>query len=171
MKGKNKDGIFLSIRPYQEELFASRCGPASLKMVLGFYGLEKSEEELAELCQTDPDLGTSAEQIQQAAQQLGFQAEVKHESSLEEIEKYLKKGIPPIVNWFTSGRADYGESAVPDGHYSPVAGLDEQCIYLQDPEIGKIRKLEREDFLTVWFDFEGKFISREELLIRSMLVI
>ena len=71
----------------------------------------------------------------------------------------------------TRGRADYADSAIADGHYSVVAGLDEKYIYLQDPEIGKIRKLKKDDFLTVWFDFAGKYIKANELIIRQIIVI
>ena len=50
---------------------------------------------------------------------------------------------------------DYTDADVSDGHYSVVCGLDDKNIYLQDPEIGSMRKLDREDFMTVWFDFTG----------------
>jgi hypothetical protein len=36
------------------------------------------------------------------------------------------------------------------------AGLDDEHIYLQDPETGGERKIGREDFLKVWFDFAGR---------------
>lgn len=50
-------------------------------------------------------------------------------------------------------------------------GLDDGFIYLQDPEIGKMRKLTREDFMTVWFDFTEKHIKPNELIIRQIIVI
>ena len=52
-----------------------------------------------------------------------------------------------------------------------VVGLDEEYIYLQDPEIGSMRKLEREDFMTVWFDFRGKYIKSDELIIRQIIAV
>ena len=80
--------------------------------------------------------------------------------------------VPVIVNWFTRGRIDYPESDVPDGHLSVVVGLDEEFIYLQDPEIGKIRKLARDDFMKVWFDFTGEKInSWDEMIIRQLVAI
>ena len=84
---------------------------------------------------------------------------------------WLEKGVPVIVDWFTRGRKDYGDSDVADGHYSVVMGLDDKYIYLQDPEIGKMRKLDREDFMTVWFDFTGKYIKPNELVIRQIIAI
>lgn len=75
------------------------------------------------------------------------------------------------MNWFTRGRKDYSDSDIADGHYSVVAGLDNKFIYLQDPEIGKIRKLKRDDFRKVWFDFKGEYIKANELIIRQMIAV
>lgn len=162
----------LPVKPFQETLRASMCGPASLKMVLAYYGLEHTEEELAKLANTDPDLGTTDEGIKKAAESLGFVAEIKNNSTFEDIQTWLNKKVPVIVNWFTRGRIDYPESDVPDGHLSVVVGLDDDYIYLQDPEIGKLRKITRNDFMKVWFDFTGAYInSWDEMIIRQLIVI
>ncbi|NTU66735.1 MAG: hypothetical protein HGB08_02300 [Candidatus Moranbacteria bacterium] len=161
----------LEIEPFQETLNASMCGPASLKMVLEYYGIEKSENELAEMCGHDKNLGVDDEGIKKAAEGLGFRVEIKNESSFKDVEKWLDKKVPVIVNWFTKGRQDYSDSEVADGHYSVVSGLDDQNIYLQDPEIGSVRKIAKNDFLKVWFDFRGEYIKSEELIIRQIIVI
>lgn len=161
----------LKLKPFQETLNASMCGPASLKIILDYYGVEKSEKELAKLCKYDKDLGVDDEGIKRAAESLGFKVKIKNQSSFKDIEKWLDKKAPVIVDWFTRGRQDYSESEVADGHYSVVAGLDDRCIYLQDPEIGKIRKIKRDDFLKVWFDFKGEHIKPKELIIRQIIVI
>ena len=147
------------------------CGPASLKIVLDYYGAEKSEKELAKLCGARKDLGTDERGIKRAAESLGFRVQIKNNSNFKDIEKWLDKKVPVIVNWFTRGRQDYSESEVADGHYSVVARLDDKYIYLQDPEIGKIRKIGKADFLTVWFDFSGKYIKANELIVRQMIVV
>jgi len=161
----------LKVKPFQETLNAGMCGPASLKIVLNYYGVEKSEKELAKLCGAKKDLGTDALGIKRAAESLGFKVRIKNNSGFKDIEDWLKKGVPVIVDWFTRGRIDYSDAEVADGHYSVVTGLDKKYIYLQDPEIGKIRKLSREDFLTVWFDFTGKNIKANELIIRQIIAI
>ncbi len=162
---------FLNIKPYQETLNASMCGPASLKIVLSYYGIDKSENELAKLCGTNEDLGTDDQGIRNAAESLGFKVAIKNNSNIEDIEEWLQKDIPVIVNWFTRGRIDYTDEDVADGHYSVVEGIDEDYICLQDPEIGGRRKLEKEDFMTVWFDFTGKYIKPDELIIRQIIAI
>ena len=54
---------------------------------------------------------------------------------------------------------------------SIVSGLDDQYIYLQDPEIGMLRKIKRDDFMRVWFDFEGEYLEPEELIVRQLIAI
>ena len=161
----------LKVKPFQEILNKSYCGPASLKMVLDYYGIEKTEKELVKMTGCDKDLGVDNKGIKKTAKALGFKVKIKNNSSYSDIQKWLDKGVPIIVDWFTRGRIDYTDSDVPDGHYSVVAGLDDKFIYLQDPEIGKIRKIDKKDFLTVWFDFKGKYIKPNKLVIRQIIAI
>ena len=161
----------LKVEPFQETLNAGMCGPASLKIVLDYYDIEKSEKELAKLCRHNKNLGVDDEKIKRVAGSLGFKVKIKNSSNFKDIENWLDKKVPVIVNWFTKGRQEYSESEVSDGHYSVVAGLDEKYIYLQDPEIGKIRKIKRDDFMRVWFDFKGKYIKVDELIVRQIIAI
>ena len=161
----------LNVKPFQETLYADMCGPASLKIILDFYGVNKSEKELAILADLVPGLGVDDKGIIRAARSFGFSAKISNESNFEDIEKWLIKDVPIIVNWFTRGRKERDDSEVSDGHYSVVMGLDDEYIYLQDPEIGGERKIGREDFMKVWFDFTGQCISPNELVIRQLIAI
>ena len=161
----------LPVKPFQETLRQSMCGPASLKIVFDYYGIEKSEAEIAKMCNVNVNLGTDDKTIKRVAEELRFKVEIKNNSTFEDIQSWLNKKVPVIVNWFTRGRADYKESEVADGHYSVVAGLDEEFIYLQDPEIGKLRKIDQKDFMKVWFDFTGKYIDPNELIVRQLIAI
>jgi ABC-type bacteriocin/lantibiotic exporter with double-glycine peptidase domain len=161
----------LKVKSFQETLHASMCGPASLKIVLDYYGVNKNEAELARLTGVTKKLGTNDKGIEKAAQKLGFKVVIKNNCNFTDIEKWLTRGVPPIVNWFTRGRQDYPDSEMADGHYSVVCGLDDTYIYLQDPETGGIRKIKRDDFKRAWFDFKGEFIKSNELIIRQIIAI
>lgn len=162
----------LNVVPFQETLGGGYCGPASLKLVLDYHGINKTEEELSQMCNRDPDLGVNDQAIKNVAQKLGLNVEIENNASFEDIKIWLEKGVPVIVNWFTRGRYDYPEDDVADGHYSVVVGLDEEYIYLQDPEIGRVRKIEREDFLRVWFDFSTDYIAGwKDMIIRQLIAI
>lgn len=162
----------LPVKPFQETLHGGYCGPASLKMVLAYYGVDNDEEEVAAKCGRDPDLGTDDNSIKKAAESYGFKVEIYNEASFEDIQHWLDKKVPVIVDWFTRGRSDYDDSEVADGHYSVVVGLDEQNIYLQDPEIGKLCTIDRDDFIRVWFDFTGESInSWDEMIVRQLIAV
>lgn len=160
---------FLPVKPFKQT--PSRCGPASLKMVFDYYGVEKTESEIAKMCGTTKELGTNDKSIKRVAETLGFKVKIKNNSTFEDIQYWLDKKVPIVVDWFTRGTSDYTDSDIADGHYSVVVGLDNKFIYLQDPELGKMRKLKREDFMVVWFDFEGKYIKLDNLIIRQIIAI
>lgn len=162
----------LKVKPFQETLHGGYCGPASLKMVMDYFGKDVSEEEVAEKCGRDPELGTDDLSIKSAAEEYGFRVEVQNNSTYKDLESWLAKGVPVIVNWFTRGRRDYGDSQVPDGHYSVVIGLDEENIYLQDPEIGGMRAIDRDDLYRVWFDFKGAVITEwNDIILRQVIAV
>ena len=163
--------IILNTKAFQETLYYSYCGPATLKILFGYYGIDKTEKELAKMAGWNKVLGIDDMGIKKAAEKLGFKVKIKNNSSYKDIQEWLDKGVPVIVNWFTRGRNDYPESETADGHYSIAMGLDDKFIYLQDPEIGKMRKIKRYDFMRVWFDFKGDYIKPDELIIRQIIVI
>ena len=106
------------------------------------------------------------------AEKFGFKVEIKNLSSFEDIEEWLSKKVPVIVDWFSPGRMDKKEDEMPDGHSSIVVGLDLEYIYLMDPETGGMRKIKREDFYRVWFDFRKNYITNwEEMVIRQIMAI
>jgi len=157
----------LDIKPFQGTLHQSMCGPSSLKMVFDYYGYNKSEDEIAQMSGTTKELGTSAEGLQKTAQMVGLQARIHDNSTFEDIKGWLDKKVPVIVDWFAPG----GTEEVGDGHYSVVVDLDDTFIYLQDPEVGKLRKIEREEFMRVWFDFTGKYIDEGNVVVRRIIAI
>lgn len=164
--------MLLKIKPFQEKLNAGYCGPAVLKMMLAYYGIEKTEEELAQLAGTNKKMETDDKALQRVLESFGLKVEIKNEASFEDVQGWLNKEVPVIVDWFTRGRTDDPGSAVADGHYSIVIGLDADFIYLQDPEIGGLRKLTRSDFMRVWFDFSGeKIVSGKDIILRQLIAV
>lgn len=121
------------------------CGPASLKAVLAYYGVNKTEAELARLAGANPEDGTKPLGIARAARALGFQAEVQDNISLGDVKKWLSEGVPVIVDWWSTD----------EGHYSVVTAIRDGSVYMKDPELGTERAMPMADFERVWFDFES----------------
>jgi len=149
----------LAVMPFRQT--PGYCGPASVKMILDYYGISMSELDIADAAGTS-SAGTSAEGLTRAVCQFGYRAHIIDRASFAEIERFLDRGIPVIVDWFSQD----------EGHYSVVVGLDEMNVYLQDPELAALRTLDRETFYRVWFDFAGPFItSPDEIILRRMILI
>jgi predicted double-glycine peptidase len=157
----------LKIKPFRQT--PGYCGPASLKMVLEYYGFKMGEQELAKISGTTKGEGVSAQGLVSAAKKLGFDAYIKKNATLLDIKKLISRKIPPIVNWFSFD----------DGHYSVVAGIDGKNITMMDPQLSKVlavfvrrRVLDLETFYRIWFDFPKNFIKKpEDLILRLMIVI
>lgn len=151
----------LNIKPFRQK--PGYCGPASLKMILDFFGVTITEKKLAEITGCSMTRGIKAEGLVQAARKLGFHAEIKDFSDLKDIREWVnKRKIPVIVDWF----------AFEGGHYSVVSGIDKENIYLEDPSLGHRRAMKLSTFKRLWFDFPNDFLrSKNELIIRRMIVI
>jgi len=150
----------LPIKPFRQR--PGYCGPACLKMVLEYYGIKKTEREVARLAGTTARWGTPATGLVKAVKSFGLKGKVKDNADLSDVRKYISKKIPVIVNWFSTD----------EGHYSVVVGIDEKFIYLQDPELASVRKLDLVTFKRVWFDFHGDFIKQKsDIVLRRLVVV
>jgi predicted double-glycine peptidase len=141
------------------------CGSASLLSVLYYWKVStEAEQDLFRPLQTDTEFGTHPVNLTEHAKTYGLKAELKTNTSLEEIESAIKKGEPVIVDFQAWGtetqKLDYS-SVWDSGHYGVVVGFDDKYLYLMDPVLGSsYGKVEKEDFLKRWHDYEtrnGKF--------------
>jgi predicted double-glycine peptidase len=137
------------------------CGPASLKAVLAYYGIEATEEELAKLVGATREDGVEADGLVQGAQALGLDAWYKDEASFADVERLVDAGIPVIVDWFSET----------DGHYSVVVNVEPDGITFMDPETANYRTLDRESFLRVWFDFDGDVPEPGNIIVQRIIVV
>jgi ABC-type bacteriocin/lantibiotic exporter with double-glycine peptidase domain len=150
----------------------ARCGPAALKIVAQYFGMELPEAELARICRTSSVSGTTGINLVTAARKLGFAARIVDGASFKTIAAWLCRGVPVIVDWMSTGHSEAGASRVARGHYSVVCGLTSKEIILEDPAIGRKRRLPRNAFMSVWYDFKHLFPKKnDDLVIRRMVVV
>jgi len=121
------------------------CGPASLKIVLAYYGTEKTEDELANLMGATKEYGCDPVDIVSAAEKLGFSAQYKEKSTIEEVTSFIDQDTPVIVQWF---------SPEENGHYSVISGYEGSNLVMVDPLTGNIRRIASQDFLNRWFELD-----------------
>ncbi|MDO8563558.1 MAG: cysteine peptidase family C39 domain-containing protein [Nanoarchaeota archaeon] len=144
----------IKLKPFKQS--RGYCGPASLKMVLSAYNIEKTEDYLAKLMKTSRKNGCKEENIVKLAKSLKFKAFIKKHSSINEIKKLTRQSIPVIVNWFSPEEA---------GHYSVVIGFKKDNIFLADPHFGKIVKHKTKWFEERWFDLVNNKIILKEIIV------
>lgn len=124
--------MILKIEPYKQKK-AGFCGPAVLKIVFSFYGINKTEEELGKICGTSAEKGTNISGLKKAADFFGFKFFIKDLADFKDIQYFIKRKTPVIVDWFS----------VDEGHYSVAIGFDNKNIYLADPEFSETRKIDK----------------------------
>jgi len=135
----------LQMTPFRQT--PSFCGPASLKILLGYYGKDYSEAELGKICRTTTEKGTNHADLLAGIRKLGYEPVAKENATLEDLKEWIAKDTPVIVGWWSTD----------DDHYSVVYGIDDRNIYLMDPELDEGRRsMPIEDWLKVWYDFEGE---------------
>lgn len=152
----------LDITPYRQTR-DGYCGPASLKMLLRFHGVDQHEEYLAGLSGCSNEDGVDVGGLARAVEQFGFQAIIRQMASLDDLKYWVvARRTPVIVDWW-SGTC---------GHYSVVVDVTDEEISLADPEMGAIRSWSWERWHPLWFDFRyyppG---DPSDLVLRSMLVV
>lgn len=127
---------------------AGLCGPASLKILLSYFGKEFTEAELAKLAQATQDLGAEHEGMIEAAKEIGGYVFVKENGTIDELKYFVQKEkLPVIIGWFDK-----------DGdHYSVVVNITEKNVIICDPAANEPERwLDIETFPRIWFDFSGK---------------
>ena len=150
----------LKLKPYRREI-KYYCGPASLKIVLDYYGVSVSEKEIARIAGATTKEGASAKGLVKAAEYFGLTAFTKEDCSIDDLRHYLDKKIPVIVDWFWED----------DGHYGVVIGIDKKNIIFRDPSFLKTKKMPLEMFLKVWFDYPGDYPKDKNAFIVRLIIV
>lgn len=131
----------------------SRCGPAVVKMVLDYYGIDATEDDLCPKLQHTYDLGCKNSDIERVFKEYGLKVHPKENGTIEDLKYWIDKKVPVIVDWLTPG-VERDDMFMPNGHASIVIGVNKDNIKLLDPEHGKVRTIPHKEFMRVWFDWE-----------------
>ncbi len=131
--------IYLEV-PYQKYAGTNWCLPASGSMALDFFGIQVSQQELAQEIIKPDGLGDIYKMVKYA-QGLGFEA-LFTVLTMEEIEEYLSNNIPLIAI------QEY-KTSNPLAHARVVTGFDSEKkeVVSNDPTIGKGYTMSYENFM------------------------
>lgn len=128
------------------------CGVACVQSILGCYGFDYRQDELALILETKPKLGTNYEKIILFMKMIGFEASYVRNMTIDQLKAFINEGITPLLNiqaWGDNG-VDYA-SDWKDSHYVIACGYDGDRIFFMDPWIlGNYTFLPAEELLKRW---------------------
>jgi len=133
---------------YFKQQTSFTCGAACLRMVLSTFGKELSEYELATLTKSDMLFGTTCELMAKAAKELGFKPTILKHLSLDDLKKYLRKGIFPIT-LVNAGKYVEGEKSI-HGHFTVIKSIGKDKIIVNNPDLGENKRIEPNIFIEAW---------------------
>lgn len=136
------------------------CGACALQAVLSYWGKEVEEEELMRLMGTNDAVGTYPENMVRGIQALGFEAEVRENLTLDEVQRVTDRGHPVIglAQVWRSAKASPGspQDEWDSGHYIVILGVDAENVYFQDPYVRMAKAfLPRQVFEEHWHQIMG----------------
>jgi len=132
----------------------NNCGPASLAMVLSYYGLKRTQLDIAPVVKGRyADKHVGFEEMITYLTNVGLRARVRVNGNERILKALLSNGIPVIV---------YQLLLVPDGqsvgHYRVVKGYDEDGFILNDSYLGPNLRFSFATFEERWRVFNRRYI-------------
>jgi ABC-type bacteriocin/lantibiotic exporter with double-glycine peptidase domain len=150
----------LKVTPIKQK--PAMCGPTCIQMVLRNFGMKKPMAELINITGTTFKDGMRPSGFLHVARAYGLRATVKDHASLADIRRALARGVPPIINWFSTDEA----------HYSVAVELTKTYIVMIDPEDASVRRMPIKPFLRVWFGVSPEPArSKNDFHLRRMAIL
>jgi uncharacterized protein len=150
----NSPSVMLNGVPDVRQAEYYSCGASSFQAVMSYYGLDSFESDLRTRLNTTPAHGTYPWDMIRVAKDLGFTAEWRENVTLADLEASLRSGVPVIIDGQrVRNQNQTWEETWSTGHYMVVIGIDNEKVYLEDPDMLGFRlALPREEFVSLWRD-------------------
>lgn len=131
------------------------CGAAALQGVLGFFGEDFNESQLAGPLKSNNKIGTRYEAIAKFGRNKGFEVDIYKDATIRKLQELLDQKKPVIVliqAWSEKPSIDYSNDWE-DGHYVVAIGYDANNIYFMDPStLGHYTFIPVKEFEARWHD-------------------
>ncbi len=142
----------------------SACGPASIQMVVNYFKLPYSWEQIAKLSQYKKKDGLNNKDLVDTLQKLGLSVQEKASAKWADLIRFNKSDKVILVSWMMLGYM---------GHFSVVEKVNKDSIELADPHTGKITKMKKIMFMRLWMDYDDMWypIKNTDIQLRWMCVV
>jgi len=129
------------------------CGPASMKAVLGYYGIVTTEPELVKLTNMDFEWGAEPEDMKRVFEDFGLEVEIKKHMKVKDLRLCTQNKIPVLIVLQAWGSGEYEEN-YDDSHYVVVKGVDDVVVRFEDPSSDSESELPIDEFETRWHGWD-----------------
>jgi len=153
------------------------CGASALQSVASHWGREVEEDALMRLMGTNAEIGTFPEDMVRGARALGLEAELKENTTLDEVGKATAGGHPVIALaqlWRSEKDTPLAAADEWDcGHYIVILSVDREHVYFQDPYISMGKGfVPRQTFEEHWHQIMGgSSLARSPRLMRVAIYV
>lgn len=128
--------------PHFEQVTDYSCGPACVRMVLGYYGIEADPPFLIQLLGATEDTGTSTDAFSRIAHVYELEYLSQEHATVDTIIHFIENDIPVIANYICQRDEE--------GHFIVIYGYDDKQFYFSDPTYGQDETITFEKFLPRW---------------------
>lgn len=138
----------------------NNCGPASLSMILFYFGINKSQAELGQELRPwqipngdNDDKSVTLAEMAEKSKELGLIPYHRPSGNVEIIQQFIANDMPVITRTWTKPNEDIG-------HFRVVKGYDQKRGFLiQDDSLqGKNLKFTYDDFDVLWKKFNYEYL-------------
>jgi len=138
----------------------NNCGPATLSLVLNYYGQPTTQQEIGNILRPyqnikgdNDDKSVSLEEMAEEAEKRSNLAYHRANGDINLIQQLTSNGIPVIVTTWLKSNEDIG-------HYRVITGYDSQkmIIYQDDSFQGPNRSYSFDEFLALWQPFNYQYL-------------
>jgi tetratricopeptide (TPR) repeat protein len=138
----------------------NNCGPASLSMLLSYYGIQKSQEELGEELRPyqnpigdNDDKSVTLDEIAQKAKEYNLTPYHLPNGSIEILKKFIANDIPILTRTWLAIDDDIG-------HYRIIKGYsdEDQTLIQDDSYLGQNLSYSYVDFNALWEKFNYEYL-------------
>ena len=148
----------------------NNCGPASLKMNLGYYGRTDTQQEIAAFTKPNPkDTNVNAGELVAYANKIGMLGLTRENGTVDRLKHLLSNGLPVIIETGVSQRNTGGWIS----HDKLLIGYDDGQFIFMDPLNGPDQKVPFEAMDSGWRALNRRYIvvypSDKEAVVRAIL--
>lgn len=138
----------------------NNCAPAALSMALSYYGVERSQEELAEALRpynnrtgNNDDKSTPPDELAEKGKEYGLLPYYRASGNIALLKRLVAAGMPVLVRTLLEPGKDYA-------HYRVIKGYDDdRGQIIQDDSLqGKNLRYSYDTFLDLWQPFNYAYL-------------